>query len=221
MSDEPGRLCLSEIRRATTKRALEFWGDPDTHDRSAYALSVFVYAGNVSKLVRNAARGDRVNEARIAAELARTLVALDLLASRCGVDLAAATVETFNRDTVALEDRYPDVAAESVRLKLATHGILYGAGCTRANNDDDPADLSDQSTRRTGLLSDDDGERLAHADALAERFGRGPSRWFFRRYFALRHEDRMAVSFGIVFAVMGAGALGNLAWSLLRWILER
>jgi hypothetical protein len=215
MSDETKRLCLSDLRRATVGRERALFGHREDLRATEYALSLFVYAGNVAKLIRNAARGDKVNPDRVAAELARTLVALDLLAHRCDVDLAQATVETFNADTVKLEDRHVD-GSGTVRLKLGPAPFLEPGIIER-----EPAADPVAPSRRCGLMADDNAERVASANELAEQFGRGPSRWFFRRYFALRHEHRLALAFGVLFGIPVAGGIGKIGWAALRWFLER
>lgn len=103
-------LCLSALRFANIARLPQFknrrgepaHSEPDGSDWSLahWCNAVTGELGELANLIKKIERGDFTLEdvrQEVADELADVQIYLDILAFRCGVDLAEATVSKFNR----------------------------------------------------------------------------------------------------------------------------
>lgn len=95
-AQEGGAGELAELRAANVARCESF------HDLTAwtpleYGGCLAGEVGEACNLLKKMKRGDQIQIDDIAEELADSLIYLDLLAARLGIDLWAATVAKFNR----------------------------------------------------------------------------------------------------------------------------
>jgi NTP pyrophosphatase (non-canonical NTP hydrolase) len=100
-------LTLAGMREANLRRVREVWGHEDDWTPADWLGCVLGELGEVAHALKEARRsGDRSRAPEdgsgLADELADTLLYLDLLAARCGIDLAEAVRAKFNRTSVAV-----------------------------------------------------------------------------------------------------------------------
>jgi len=109
-------LRFAELRAVTVPRCAAFGEGNDLMDWSPtdWACALAGEAGETANLIVKMRRGDTVDIAAIAKELADVVVYADLLAARLGLDLGAAVRAKFNEvsDRVHSPIRLPPLAGD-------------------------------------------------------------------------------------------------------------
>ena len=92
-------LDLMTLRNANVRRCAEVYQPLDEWDLSDYAAMMAGECGEACNEIKKMRRGHRLHKHldSLADELADTVVAVDLLAARAGINLAAAIRDKFNR----------------------------------------------------------------------------------------------------------------------------
>jgi len=89
-------LSFFELRAANVARCAEFGHGVEDWSPADWATAVAGELGEAFNLLKKRRRGEPINNSDIAHELADTVIYLDLLASRLGIDLGAAIRQKFN-----------------------------------------------------------------------------------------------------------------------------
>ena len=93
---EPDELGFQELRAANARRARRSFPTCRGWTASDWALALTGELGEACNLLKKRNRGESIPQYEIEAELADTLIYLDLLADHLNIDLAAAVREKFN-----------------------------------------------------------------------------------------------------------------------------
>jgi NTP pyrophosphatase (non-canonical NTP hydrolase) len=106
MSDDLG---LRAVREANLRRVRETWRHEQEWSPSDWMTCVLGELGEAANILkvemRDHNRSAPKDAAALADELADTLLYLDLLAARCGIDLAAAVRAKFDRTSLRVGSR--------------------------------------------------------------------------------------------------------------------
>ena len=115
---EHGGLDLNLFRLENLQRCEAVFHELDSWSPTDWACALAGEVGELCNLLKKQRRGDQVDSNEIAKEIADVLTYLDLLASRCGVNLSESTVAKFNE--VSLRRGYERMMSLSPNLHRST-----------------------------------------------------------------------------------------------------
>jgi NTP pyrophosphatase (non-canonical NTP hydrolase) len=90
------RLAFDDLRDANVTRCEQNFHPCDDWSPSDWMTAAAGEMGEAANLIKKRRRGEDIETKQIAYELADTVIYLDLLAARLGIDLGAAVQEKFN-----------------------------------------------------------------------------------------------------------------------------
>ena len=92
----PHSLSFFELRMANLLRCDQVFHPLRSWSPTDWACAVAGEVGEACNLIKKARRGEPIERAAVAAELADAVIYLDLLAARLDIDLGRAIASTFN-----------------------------------------------------------------------------------------------------------------------------